>query len=115
MAQISLSEASDLISKLISERIRLIAFFRSALTETRLPGFVDSVTAENGLVISVSGPPIDVARGYFRISFDRCDFWYGDKRELPKEMSGLSDKYGESILAVRFLNSGDLLGLFFNL
>jgi len=81
-----------------------------------MSGFVDRVTAENGLVISISGPPIDVTRGYFCVrSFDRCDFAYGEKREVLPDLDDLGDKNGESVLIIRFLDSGNLLVLVFTL
>jgi hypothetical protein len=114
--QISVSEASDLLSKLLSERISLLAFFRSPRLEFRLPGFVDSVTSDNGLVVSVSGPPIDTKRGYLHVlRFERCDFWYGERRELSPELQELGDRYGESVLTIRFLDCEDLLLLLFTL
>ena len=84
--------------------------------ETRLSGFADSMTAQNGLVISISGPPIDVTRGYFCVrSFDRCDFSYGEKREILPDLDDLEANNRESVLIIRFLDSGDLLVLVFTL
>lgn len=117
MAQISPSEAADLMSKLLSERVPLVAFFRSPFAEARISGFVDSATNAGGITVSVSGPPIDVKRGYIAVrNLERlCECWYGEKRELPESLRDLSDKYGESVLAIRFLESKETLGLFFTL
>jgi hypothetical protein len=117
MAQISHLEAQDLLSKLLAEQVRLVAFFRSPRVEIRLAGFVDSLTTANGITISLSRPPIDVSQGYLTVrgSQGRCDFWYGDKHEMPKHMYGFSDTDGESVLAIRFLEFDEALALFFTL
>jgi hypothetical protein len=81
-------------------------------------GFVDSATAENGLVISVSGAPIDVERGFIAVRpFDRpCEFWYGEKRELSDEyLRVFADTNGESALEMRFTDSDERFFLLFTL
>jgi hypothetical protein len=79
-----------------------------------IPGFVDSITREEGLIISGSGPPIDVSRGYLAFPPFDCDFWYGEKRELPEELQFLSSATpGDSVLVLRVLSSGEKLVLFF--
>jgi hypothetical protein len=115
VAQISPSDADDLLSKLLSERIPLVAFFRSPVFEARIKGFVDSKTQKTGITISVSGPPIDVNKGYIVVrALERlCDCWYGEKRELPESFKDLSDEFGESVLTIRFLESKETLALFF--
>lgn len=118
VSQISLREAADLIEKLLSERVPLRGFFVSPSgTRIVLPGFVDSATSEHGLVISVSGPPLDASKGWMNVRpFDReCEFEYGEKRELPEEIQSLSETYGESCLVIRFLDCGELFVLFFTL
>ncbi len=118
MSQISLREAADLIEKLLSERISVRAsFFAPSGARVFLPGFVDSATSRNGLVISVSGPPLDESRGWINVRpFDReCEFTYGEKRELPEELRYLSEVHVESCLLIRFLESGELFVLFFTL
>lgn len=118
MSQISLPEAADLLEKLLSERIPLKALFASTSSGARMQisGFVDSAMRANGLIVSVSGPPIDVNRGWIHaFPFDReCEFWYGEKREFPEEVRLLlSDSIGESTLVMRFPQSGEVLALFF--
>lgn len=115
MSQISQPEAADLLSKLLLERIPLSAFFVSGSgTRVSIPGFVDSITLEEGLIISGSGPPIDVSRGYLSFPPFDCDFWYGEKRELPEELQFLSSATpGDSVLVLRVLSSGEKLVLFF--
>ncbi len=117
MSQISPSDAEALLGKLLTERIPLHAHFRSpSRVEARISGFVDSKTVANGLVISSSGPPIDVDRGYLRIFFsDAWSCWYGEKRELPPEMQPLADKFGESALILKSLESNEQLVIFFTL
>ncbi len=119
MSQISQPEAADLLEKLLSERIRLQAFFVSSFkTELSMFGFVDSITRANGLVISESGPPIDVSRAYLNFRpFDvGCEFWYGEKREFPKDIRDLiPDSQGDSTLLFRRPDTGERLALFFTL
>jgi hypothetical protein len=118
MSQISLPEAVDLLSKLLSERVPLIVFFRSrTLAEARIAGFVDSLTRDSGLVISASGPPIEVERGYIRVRplEAGCVFWYGEKRELPVQFQDLADVYGESVLSMTFPEANEVIVLFFTL
>lgn len=118
MSQISLRETTDLLGKLLSERVPLVAFFASRSgVRVKLRGFVDSITRDNGLVVSVSGPPLDDERGYIGARpFDgNCTFLYGEKRELSGELQPLADQYGESALIVRFLDFGEELALFFTI
>lgn len=117
MAQISQSEARDLLSKLLSERTPLIASLHSPSgADAKIPGFIDSMTRDNGLIVSVSGPPIKPEGGSIRVRpFDKgCDFWYGEKRELPEQFRNLGDVYGESALGINF-PSGEIFVLFFTL
>ncbi len=116
MSQISQAEAADLMGKLFTERIPVQALFVSPDgTRISLFGFVDSVTRDVGIVVSVSGPPIDVSRGYFTfIPFDSgCEFWYGEQRELPAELR-LSETRGESCLLFH-LASAERIALFFTI
>lgn len=118
MSQISQPEVVDLLSKLLAERIPLEAFFVSVSgARASLSGFVDSITRDNGLAISVSGPPIDVSKGYLNFSpFDcGCEFWYGEQRELPIELQPIAVTRGESVLVFRLPDSGERLALFFTL
>ena len=116
MSQISESEAADLLSKLQVERIPLCAMLVSPSgAHARMPGFVDSITQDNGLVISVSGVPIDTSRGYLQFSPFRsgCEYSFGDKRELPDNFR--IESVGDSALVFRFLDTGERLALFFTL
>jgi hypothetical protein len=118
VAQISLSEAEGIVSKLLLERTPVHALFLSPSgAQTRISGFIDSKTHENGLVISTSGPPLDAERGYLVVRpFDQeCEISYGEKREFPKVAQHLADKYGESALVMIFPKSGEWLGLFFTI
>jgi len=118
MSQISLSVMDDLVSKLLSERIPVLAFLStSSGIRVRMPGFVDSKTNSDGIIVSVSGPPIDVERGFLNVPpiREECDFWYGEQRELPKSLRYFGDLFGESGLVIRFLDSKDTFALFFTL
>lgn len=117
MSQISQPETVDLLSKLLTERIPVRAFLVSQTgTRSTLSGFVDSVTRDDGLIVSRTGPPIDVSQGYIAFfPFDcDCEFWYGEVRELPAELRPTTATRGESALLFR-IPSGDRLSLFFTL
>jgi hypothetical protein len=80
-------------------------------------GFIDSATDAHGITVSVSGPPIDVKKGYISVRrIDRLnECWYGEKRNLPDSWDNLGDDYGESVLAIRFLQSKEVFSLFFTI
>jgi hypothetical protein len=119
VSQISVGEAGDLLSKLLTERIPLRTMFLSRSgARIMMPGFVDSITPQNGLGLSVSGPPIDVGRGFINVRpFDRdCDFTYSKKRELPEDTRReLGGPDAESVLIMRFPDFGEMVTLFFTL
>ena len=115
MSQVSQAEAVDMLSKLLSERTPVQAFFFSSTgTRISLFGFVDSFTRDSGVVVSVSGPPIDLARAYVNfLPFDNeCEFWYGEQRELPPDSRPL-ERRGESCLLFKLPHSSEQVGLFF--
>jgi hypothetical protein len=119
VSQISQAEASDLLGKLFTERIPLQAFlFSSHGTRVSFFGFVDSITRDTGVIVSARGAPIDLSRGYFNfVPFDRnCEFWYGEKRELPVDLqTAISETRGDSCLLFVLSDSGERVGLFFTL
>ena len=117
MSQISIAEADSLISKLISESIGVHALLSSAVGEARISGFVERKTRQDGIVISSSGAPTIVERGYISVRpFDRrCEVWYGEKREIPPHLQHISDAYGESVLILGFPDSKEWLAIFFTL
>ena len=118
MSQISQPETADLLNKLLTERIPVQAFFFSSFgTRISLPGFVDSVTRDNGVVISVSGAPIDISRGYLNFfPFGRSfDFWYGERRELPPDLQDVGEGRGDSVLLFISPKLAERIGLFFTL
>jgi hypothetical protein len=115
---ISFSDARDLLSKLLTERIPLrLLFISPTRARVFMPGFVDSISDSNGLGISTSGPPVDAKLAYFNFRpFDNpCTFLYEEKRELPEDVrasisTGLED---ESVLTMFLPDSGEKLFLFF--
>ena len=121
MSQISLSETTDLLSKLFEERIRLQVFVISdSRTRVSFWGFVDSITREDGVTISASGPPIDLMQGYVRFFpfGDACEFWYGEKRELPPEVqASVAHARGSSCLlfSIRGPFGRERVGLYFDI
>ena len=118
MAEISLLAAEDLMSKLLNGRVPLHAFFVSQSgAEARIAGFIDAKTAENGLVVSTSGPPIDIKQGYLKVRpFDHaCKIWYGEKRELPLHLQHLADEFGESVMVISFPDFKEWFSLYFTI
>ena len=108
----------DLLLKLLPERIPLQAVLSGPVgTYASFFGFVDSVTNDEGVVISESGPPIDVSRGYLRFTFNvGCTYWYGEIRELPDAIrASVSQTRGESALSFVRTETGERLTLFFTL
>jgi hypothetical protein len=116
MPQISLSDADALLSKLLAERVPLHAYFRSPSgAEARISGFVDSKNSDGTVVISSSGPPLVADKGYLRIwiAGARTSIWYGEKRELPDNLTPLADKFGDSVLVFEISEFNEKAALFF--
>ena len=137
MARISLAEADSLIGKLSSERIPLHAYYKSSSgSEARIFGFVEYKAAKNefihvlgdptarslvhdGLIVSTSGLSLVPRQAYMSLRpFDsRCEIWYGEKQELPKEQQHLADKFEDSalFLCFTFPDFDDCFALFFTI
>ena len=59
MSQVSQAEAADLLSKLLSDRVPVQAFFFPTIgTRISLVGFVDSFTRDNAVVVSYPDRPL---------------------------------------------------------
>jgi len=116
MSQISPQEAADLLTKFLDERVPIVALFLNPSgMNSCLTGFVDSASRPLGLVISPVRPP-SVKGGFLNIPiFDReCRFEYGERREIPEAvLSRLGESVGDSVLTIRFRDTGDLLFIFF--
>ena len=115
---ISSDDARSLLTKLLEERIPVVAFFVGTSGEkVGLSGKVDSVSQLSGLVVSVSRPPT-TATGYLVIPVHEwdCDCSYGDVRLLPaEERERFKGSFGESVLTIRFSDTKSILALFFTL
>jgi hypothetical protein len=116
MPQISFPEASDLLEKLFTERIRVHALLISPTgVRAQVKGLIDSGTLEVGLVVSSTRPSPDAAAIIVvPLGAEGCVFTYGELRELPEEIRlrlGAAER-GESVLVMAF-NSGDTFALFF--
>lgn len=118
MNNISLPDAVDLLQKLFSERIPIFAFSISPTgTKVKLSGFLDSMTVENGLVVSV-GTPAGQGPACIAVPTNQriCDFTYGEVREIPLEIrQHFSKEYGSSTLIMKFRDSGEYFVLLFTL
>jgi hypothetical protein len=118
--QISPGEASDLLQKLFSEQLPVVAFFAStSKARIRLNGFVVGATRDKGLFIGNSALPTEPTSFINIFPFrqeDGCRFLYGDRSEGAAEArSFVSEDNGASALAMRFVVSEELLVLFFTI
>ena len=110
--EISLAEAGRRLNKLMAESIPILAFFVSESgADAHLYGFVDSITAEGGLVISSTqgmpsvsstisvpiGDPVGTG----------CKFVLGNATDADFAL-----QFGDTALGV-LLPSGDVLTIFF--
>jgi hypothetical protein len=116
---ISRDEAALLLSKLLNESTPVVAWFTSKNGPTVvLRGFVESITFENGLLISsVRGRPGTSSTLVVPLPGDplgsECSFMFGDKREIEdSRREELANKYGDAALIV-LLPSGARLNLLF--
>jgi hypothetical protein len=118
MAQISLSDADVLLSKLLVERVPLHAIFVAPSgAECRISGFVDSKNSDGTVVVSSSGPPLIAEKGYLRFFISRPGtlISYGEKRELPDDLKLFADKFGESELTFETSEFDERVALFFTI
>ena len=115
--EISLSDAALLIDKLMRESIPVVAYYIRNGVQAKVRGFVDSVTAEVGLVVVAKQDSLP--SGYLAVPIgappgEGCRFRYGDKRELLEgTREDLAEKLGEAVLIV-YPPAGGQLRLFFN-
>jgi len=113
---ISFDEGCDLLSKLFSERIPVCTLLLTpAGSRIRVDGFIDSLTHETGIVVSVSRPPSTGSAAFSVPFFDRkCEFFFGDIRDIPdKDRGALAAQFGDTVLCVRFLDSDEFLTVTF--
>jgi hypothetical protein len=113
------SEAADrLLRILILEEIPVHALLTlPSGTQTKVFGFVIESSAENGLIIAASRS-LSSETGFIKILFlgIHTKVSYGNKREASlKERELLISEFGDSVLIIRFLESGGCLVLTFTL
>jgi len=114
---ISSSDALSLLNKLLVERIPVYALSMWGTGSlAALSGFIDSISAQNAVVISVERPPSQ-GPGFvsLRVSGRDAEFSYCDWRELPPEMQAFVPKFGDTVLLAIFLDSKEILALTFTL
>jgi hypothetical protein len=113
---ISSAEAHDLFGKLISEHIRVTAAYLSATgAQALLSGFVDSVSARSGIVVSATQPISESERISVPLAGRNAEISYCDRRELPPGAESLATKVGDTVLLIRFLDDGETFFLTFTL
>jgi hypothetical protein len=115
VSQISPQEASDILEKLFSEKVRVSTFFNtSSGARVRLDGFLTGARPEEGLFITSrpdgGGDWINVRP--FKVA-GMCTFSYGEAREVGEELRG--SILGESALIINFLATGKHFAIFFTL
>ena len=113
------SEGTDLLHKLFSERTPVSAmFFSAGGDKSRLRGFVSGFTADIELVISETLEPGDAARISVPLANRSYDLRFGDRREFAPpgdpESDALVDKWGDTLLSFSF-RGGETLLLYFTL
>jgi hypothetical protein len=117
--QISPEEGSDLLHKLFSEQLPVVAFFTStSRARIRLDGFVVGATRDKGLFIGNRALPADPTSfiDVFPFGEGECRFLYGDRSEGAAEIrSFVTEDNGVSALVMRFIVSEELLVLFFTI
>jgi hypothetical protein len=114
---ISFQEGADILSKLLEEKIPVHALSMWGTgSVVVLSGFVDSITDERGVVVAASRPLAE-GTGFISARFAgrQCEFSYCDRRELPPEAAEYAAKLGDTVLLIRFPESGEILGLTFQL
>ena len=111
-------EAGLLISKILEDRLPVLLYIRSASQmQIVVPGYVDSFTPENGLVVSSQRPPTSQT-GYLMVPlYNRpVEIKYGEKKELPEHIrETLGAELGGSVLEMKFLDTGDYMALIFTI
>jgi len=114
---ISSTEGLDLLSKLLVERTPVYALSMWGTgSRALLSGFIDGISEQDGVVISVTRPPSQ-GPGFLSVHMSgrKPEFSYCDRRELSPEMQELVPKVGNSALLIRFPESNEILGLTFTL
>lgn len=116
MSQISLAEASDLLQKLFSEKVRLATFFVTpSRARVRLDGFLTGARIAEGLFVTTRPLP-DSGGDWINVSpFNEgeCVFSYGEAREVADELR--EQILGESALIITFRTTGERFAIFFTL
>ena len=117
--KVSDAEAADLLKKLFDERTPVFAFLHTGgfKASAAMPGFIDSATRDAGISISVSGPPVDVKRGYIRFPAfaEATEFSYGERRELKGSAAEMFEGRGDSALVMTLSATKDRLVLLFDI
>jgi hypothetical protein len=122
MSQVSPLELDDLFKKFFDENTPVSVLLKlDSGSTSQLRGFVDGFTRDTGLLIGTSRPATGAAARVMIRFFSEdvlrpCKITYGERRELPPELQDLPTSVSgmESVLSVRFLDTGEFLALFFN-
>ncbi len=118
MREISPREFADLLKKLGEDQTAVTAFlFAPTGSRSRIKGFLNSATSQNGIVISDVSPPRIGTAWINTNPFNRtCDVSYGEMREAEEaDRAAFSGEYGESLLRMYFPDSQELFVLLFTI
>lgn len=117
MGSISFSEGRDLLEKLSSERIPVLAALTtSSGSEAHLRGTLDSISRERGVSI-LNASPASPDAGFIsvRISDRPLIFSFGTERDLPlTSRDEVVQQFGNTILIISFADSMERLVLMWN-
>jgi hypothetical protein len=115
---ISSEAANDLLGKLIEERIPLHALLTMPSgSQAKVFGFLTESSVKGGFKIVASVPALPET-GFINVPLGNVhsEVSFGDEREASSETREiLVPKFGNSVLTIRFLESGEFFVLTFNL
>ena|SRR5689334_18698611 len=109
-------QAEDLLDKILSERLPVVAFLVSHNgTQVQVKGFAHRTRADVGLTIATAGPLAEAPAWITVPVFDKeTQFSYGDVRLLPESMrEEFASSAGDSVLVIRFPAADEMLAHFF--
>jgi hypothetical protein len=116
---LSSTEVSDLLNKLITDRVTVQAsLFAASGLKIRLKGFVDSVTEPNGIVVSTERPVSRNQGAWISVPVSNRTLvcLFADKRDYPDgQREQFAEEFGDTLLLFEFVDSDEQLALTFTL
>jgi hypothetical protein len=116
---LSSTEASELIRKLISDKVSVQAtLFTSSGLKIRIKGFVDGMTDVAGLVVATESPASRSKGAWISVPVRNrtAVCLYADKRDFPEaEREQFAEEFGDTLLFFDFVDCQEKLALTFTL